>query len=313
MVKRLMLVGLIVFSSSVYSYVAGLNHLYNPHTNTIVDILYDHHVPQASLSVEDMATLPFNQLKSELFQTEQRVLGAFDVLNKNAPGLVDIVWEDGIRGCGDSAFIGFPEQLVESQFINLNVIPSDICRDALRKLLLRKNERSLESEIAGVSILNPLPLSDKDIATILSTYGDTTLNNFEKLRLRTTNIVVDRYMDSYLAGAYLEWDDFMNNDFHALADCEMLRNVLSSTKPHIIVYCGAWHSNNIYSFLTTFAGFKPVGKQGMLTHGEINVQDLAPLDKEYRTTAWQSTQTGSSYNKDASKCPDCGRSWEEHK
>ena len=123
MVKRLLLAGLVVFSSSVYSYVGGLDHLYNPHTNTVIDILYDYHEPQVNLSAFDMATLPFNYLKPKLFQTEQRVLDAFDVLNKKAPGLVDIVWEEGIGKCGNSAFVGFPEQLVERQFTDLNVIP----------------------------------------------------------------------------------------------------------------------------------------------------------------------------------------------
>ena len=294
MIKQSVLLGLVFFGSSAYPYVTGYNHLYNPHTNTVVDILYDAHVEQEWLSAEDMENLSFHRIKPQLFKTEQRLLDAFEVMNRQGEGLVDIIWEHGLNLCGDSAFIGYPEELVERQFRNINLVPSDICRDAFEELLCEKRRRNIEKTLAGVSFVNPMPVSDEDLAMILSTYGDRTFQEFERLRSETANRLVDRFVSRYLKGTKFRRKDFKKDDFDVLADCEIISNILSSRKPHVIVYCGGWHSEEIYYFLTDYAGFKPVGKQIKDRDGEINPKDLAPLDKEYRTGSWQPAQTGRS-------------------
>ena len=311
MIKYTALFGLLILSSSTYPLITGYNHLYNRHSNTIVDILYDAHEPQAGLDAEGMKKLPFDRIKPKLYQTEQRLLDALDVLNKKAPGQIDIVWEHGLYECGDSSFIGFPEQLVKNQYKHLTLISSDLCRDAFQDLLCQKGARTVKKELAGVSFANPMPVSDEDLAAICSTYGEETLYNFNQLRSKTIERLAHRYSKRYHSGTTFKRKHFKKNSFDALADCEMLRNVLSSHKPHIIIYCGAWHSERIYDFLSNSAGFKEVGKQLKFREAEIDTKHLASLDKEYRTLPWQPTKTGSSfydtveYDGSACDCPEC--------
>ncbi len=288
MFKQSALLGLVLVGSSTYPIVMGYDHLYNRKTGTTIDILYDSHNSQKRLSVDDMERLSYEEIKPELYPTEQRVLEAFKVLNTKAPGQVDIVWEQGFNTEGDdSAFLGFPEKLVINRFRNLNVILSDMCRDAFEKLLLKRKFKKRKKSVKGVSFANPLPVATTVLNQIARTYGNGVRQAFVQLRKQMIDDLADRFLKRFKKGKKFKPRDFENGAFNGMADCEMLSNILSSSKKHIIVYCGGWHSEGIRDFLVHYAGFEPVGNQVRERDYEMDPRDLAPLDQQYRTTAWQ--------------------------
>ena len=300
MIKRSALMGLILLSGSALAEVKGYRHLYNPQTNTVIDLLHDGHTAQKDLSLQDLTRLSFNEIKAQLFQTEQRMLDAFAVLNAQAPGMVDIIWEDSSRRSSDGSMSWSPEdtallrlskELVKDQFPHLNLIQSDVSRDRLRVLYDMADD--MVDELDGISLGDPLPISDHEIASIIANYGYQTYQAFEQLRKQTIDRLADRYLDDYLNGR--RHKSFDHKIFHAVCDVEMLRNILSSRKPHIILFAGGWHSHNIYKFLTRQAGFKEVGTPYEEINGEIPAKCLDLLDANFRTTPWQPTGMGSSY------------------
>jgi hypothetical protein len=325
MIKYFGVLGLSLLGGSISPYVIGYERLYNPQANVIVDILHDAHFPEHNLLKCNMEEWPFSLVKELLYQTEQRVLDALDLLNRKAPGMVDVIWEDSdiydrmldellkVNHSGDeSHFISGCGSQVRRQFCNLNVISSDICR-AVFILLVLKRATGIEKEIDGMSLTNLVPVSDGDMATMLSMYGGETWHAFDQLRVQTVTTLAKRYGQGLSIERLNDDPDY----YAALADCEMLRNILSSHKPHVILYCGGIHAKGISEFLIKHAGFKRIGgKEGLDASvvevlktmdsrdlsvivkdllKEIDTNELALLDDEFRTTAWCSTYTGSTY------------------
>jgi hypothetical protein len=353
MIKYFGVLGLSLLGGSISAYVVGYERLYNPQTNVIVDILHDAHLPEHILLGRNVEEWPFSLVKSELYQTEQRVLDALELLNRNTPGMVDVIWEDGNRYDRrlfelinlnffekKLQFISGCECLVRRQFCNLNVISSDMCRPVFMLLVLA--HAGIEKEIDGMSFRNLIPVSDGDMAIILSQYGDETWHAFDQLREQTTSSLAKKWYGQEFSKESM--NGLFDLPFIALTDCEMLRNILSSHKPHVFLYCGGAHAKGISEFLIKHAGFKRIGGkvdgpfvgigsvlevlkkkndewwqktnakdevlkkmdardlavfEEMLAkdlYKEIETKELALLDEAYRTTAWRSTYTGSTYS-----------------
>jgi hypothetical protein len=279
--KYIIMVSLLLLGGSVYPFVRGYERLYNPQTNVIIDILYDTHMPERTLSARDMDRLSFSQIKRQLFQTEQRVLDALDLINRRAPEMVDVIWEDGLRDslALSTVFLNCSQKLVRNQFRNLNVIASDTCRAVFERFLFTASDDS-EKEVTDTLGMHLMPVSDEDIITLLSHYGDGTWDAFDQLRTQTVTGLVDRYRQNYyLTTLKLTGDEYYNT----LTNCEMLRNILTSHKPRIILYSGGWHSRRISEFLRHYAGFNRIGGKVNDLFDEIDVKDLASLDDAFRS------------------------------
>ncbi len=293
--------------------VVGYDRFYNPATNTIIDLLYDAHVYQDKLSVRDFHRRPQAYIEERLYFTEKRLMQALRKLNDNTPGCVDVIWEEGIYNEDIvEQFIGHSKRLIKDQFQGLNFIASDITRDAFEQLFNAHGPRHLDREVAGISMNNPMPLPDDRVAGIIANSGDVAWQEYEKYHKKTV-----QNLQAYFNPLYLHGTTFHRNELRklhawcALTDIEMLSYILSSNKPHIIVYAGGWHSRNIAAFLENNLKLKRVysAHDGgyELYQGHLDLIDsLNGYDESLYTAA-----LGRQNEPDAI-CAQCGRLMKDH-
>ncbi len=248
-------IGASFISSELLCTVVGFDRLYNPRSKTVIDILHDSHDILVDLCPEDFLG-PLSIIESRLRQSELLVLRGLRKLNQDTPGRVDVIWEHGYdkeTGAESRVFIGLSKRLVRVPYPKLNFIASDKNR-ALLEVLFKEipaERRYVTSEKNGVSIDKPLlPISrEKKEAIILNT-GEEGWAAFEKLYHATSQELKDGFTDPYMRGEDFRRPLAKNYPaFCAITDIEMLSNILASTKPHVIVYAGFWHSRNIVRFL----------------------------------------------------------------
>lgn len=250
-IRLFLLVAALGLSSGLRATVIGFDRFYNPVTNTIIDVLHDIHVYQDKLSRRDFHVKSRSYIEERLFLTEKRLMKALRKLNEATPGCVDVIWEQGIYNEDIvEQFIGHSNRLVSQQFKGLNFIASDITRDAFEQLFNAPGPRHLDREVGGISMNKPMPLPDDRIAGIIANSGDNAWKEYEKLHKKTIQNLQGYFNPLYLNGTKFGRNELRPSSFWcALTDIEMLSWILSSNKPHIIVYAGGWHSTNISAFL----------------------------------------------------------------
>lgn len=298
--KRILLCALTMGGGfTLQATVTGYDRFYNSHNNAIIDVIYDTHVYEDKLSRRDFRVKSYSYIEQRLYPTEKRLMSALRKLNEDTPNCVDVIWEQGIYSDIVEQFLGHADRLVKDQFPHLNFIASDISRDAFEQLFNAPGQRSLDREVAGVSINNPVPLPDERIAGIIANSGDLAWQEYKKYHAARSKAASDCFREFYLSGVKLEREDFRGYDrWNALTDIEMLSYILSSNKPHVIVYAGGWHSKNIALFLEKI-GCKRI-YQAHDGGYELYEKHLDLLD------------SGAGYDPHA-VCPDCGRAMKDHK
>ncbi len=246
-------------SSVLRATVTGYDRFYNSTNNVLIDVLYDTHVHEDTISRKDFKYKPLPYLEERLYPTEKRLMQALRTLNEKAPGSVDVIWEHGIYSDLVEQFIGHSVRLVKEQFNNINFIASDMSRDSFEQLFIAPGPRHLNREVAGISMNNPMPLPDDRIAGIIANSGDRAWQEYEKYHKATIQNLQYYFSAPYLAGQEFVREKLGKSDhWCALTDIEMLSYILSSNKPHIIVYAGGWHSGNIAAFLEKNLDYKRV-------------------------------------------------------
>ncbi len=280
----LLAVCLLAIPARMSAYITGYDRLFDHRTNKIVDILYDEHVQEKSLSERDIKKKGFNYIKNRLYKTERRFLDILATINTNAPGQVDLVWEYGLKDGGEDQFIGAGKCLVKKQFKNINFICADTSRDAFQELLLSDQNRHPNKQYKGVSFQEPMPLPDVKKVDIFKNSGKDAWLAYEKLHADTIARVKAEYADDYLRGYDLSEEDFEEeNAFDALADIEMLSHVLASPTSHVIVYAGGWHSRRISGFLKK-CGYKRLHRVSD-GDGQVSPNALNRIGSGYGFTA----------------------------
>lgn len=316
----LLVCAVLSMNSGLLADVVGYDRLYHPGTNKIIDLLHDDHVNERKLSNRDMRRKPCSYIEKKLFRTEKRFIKALRTLNEKAPGTVDVVWEHGIYKDADREFIGFSHRLVKGQFPNINWIASDISRDAFEELLYADGRRSLGKKFRGVSMNNPMPISDATMAAILTYSGDHAWAEYKKLHTKTVNRLKARFKRDYLNDVDFRERDFKGTKpFDALADLEMLAHILASNKPHVILYAGGWHADHIADFLSKKLGYtflkEEYNRGDEISVSVLNLIDSACTDSSQGSHVVSNQPVAGGYESDYEDdygdyeyiCEDCGR------
>ena len=233
-------IALLFFSAPVYAYVCGYARLFKPGTKTTVDVLYDAHKqhPQKGLS-----------------PSEKKLDHILTTLNTRTKG-VDVVWEWNDILASNSqqvtdCFIWLHPPRIIKNLRNINFISSDTCRLSGYAGLFKWQPGYRFENSVGSSFAEPVPFGSQRRRRLLAQAGKTAFDKYEALYSLTVN-KLDRYFSYYRKNGMrlnLDRDYYENDDFHAIADLEMLYNILVSEKERIIVYCGGWHASNIAAFL----------------------------------------------------------------
>lgn len=250
----LILILLLSLSSSLAAYVEGYDRFIAPQTGKVIDLLHDAHVPEKRLSRRDFKHKSCSYIEKRLYPSEKRFMQALHVINENAPNKCDVVWEQGKHEGYEKVFIANAKRLVDEQLLHIHLIRADFSRDCFEELLLNKRRRVLH-----VTFEDPVPLSEAMIMQIKVNAGKDGWDAYKKYHKKTIDRLHDAFGKDHSNGVHFHEEDFYEHRaFDSLADIEMLSHILASSKPHVIVYAGGWHSQHIAKFLKKKLGYDHV-------------------------------------------------------
>lgn len=282
-------VSTILFSShQTHSYPYGYTKLYNDSTDTVVDLIYDTHVPRTRHWGSTIHGLTYAQIKNELWPIEVAVLDAFESLNARSSHSIDLLWESSPARPIDSAMLIACESFVNGRFFRLPFKHSDTWRPDFSNLFFRHGVLKY-----GVSMNKPLPVYESMRSHIARNAGSSLLNAYESFSQGVEKEVKNYFKPHYDRGVKVggEHDDFWlenfhrNDTYHAIADAEMISNILSSDKKRVILYAGGWHCTNISRFLKKNGYHELHHKVNSIDYTNISTYvglesyDLAPLSQ----------------------------------
>ncbi len=292
--QKIILASTIVFQA--VGYPCGYTQLYRAGTRTTVDVLYDLHVEERGISLDqlDRVSASYQAFKKRLFESEKQVLHALERLNVTAePQSIDLIWE-----CYAAYRPGAPEfisygKAIKSFFKNLHFIYGDTCRDngfcGLFKVKFDGEVIQFPNR-AGSTFESPVPLSADRIKKIVLNSGQVTWLNFKHYYEETMKKARDHFKP--FQKHVIDYERLFDNNEHydALADVEILSNILASDKKRIIVYIGGWHSASIVPFLKangfnenfthkTFHGDFPRSYNALCHYDELTTSQLSPLSQ----------------------------------
>ncbi len=272
-----LLSALLCVPGTMRGYVRGYTRLYSQEKQRTIDILYDSHVDERGLSVEDMEQKPLAEIRSKLYATERRVLEALETLNNNASKPITVVWECAKReNFENPQFIWFGIPYIKNRCNKLTFHASDLWR--MEKIGITE---CLFDDNSFLDLVNQ--------HAIKQNYGDGLWNAFAEY---VAEVERDLYKDFYAYRDIMKsvslWNYYPEAvfDFSALADIEMLSHILASTDCRIILYTGGWHAGAIEQFLIDNAGYKKIHSfikpttPPTDTSNELNTLFLAPLDEK---------------------------------
>jgi hypothetical protein len=217
--------------------------LYNPSLQRTIDIVYDCHRPEKSLSTDDFQQLLVEEIKPQLYKSESFLLGVFEKLNSSnqASNTAIVAESSGDDVSFRNAFLGFLNRLVSRRMRNITYIDAD----TVRRLLITKKEMRMPN------LPKPSIHAWHDLYNRSFGY----YKNKGKLTTADIELIEEGSIESHI-------------DFHRLADVEMLWHILNLRHKRIIVYCGAFHGSNIRQFLMKHAGYQEI--YGYKTHVDIS-------------------------------------------
>lgn len=265
----------------ITAYPYGYSKLYNDSTNTVVDLLYDTHVPRYFSGNSDLRSMSYDGVKNQLYPTEAAVLNAFDTLNAYSSQPIDLLWESSPARPIYSAMLIACDWLVEGRYPRLSFKHSDTWRPDFSNLFFRNGVLKY-----GVTMNKPLPVYESVRSHIARQAGASLLNAYDSFSHRIENEVKNYFKPHYDKGvcadgeySYFWQDNFLNNDtYHAIADAEMVSKILSSDKKRVILYAGGWHSGNISTFLKK-NGYRVLHEKINAGYFELPLVDLQPLSQ----------------------------------
>ncbi len=252
--KRIVVLTLLLGCVQTKAYVVGFSRLYNPETKKSVDIVYDFHVEERNLTADDFEYKAVEYLKKHLYSSERRFLEAVEGLNDSEEAYTVAVIGESYGTSGYKAmFIAHLNSLIADRLTSITYVDGDTAR--FRFL------RGYRGVVKGV-----LSISAPEILGLILNAGKSTWRNYYELYDKTINVFTKKV--PYLDDQYWRWEYRGDNHFHALADVEMLKHILSLPQSHVIVYCGGWHGANIARFLREKAGFENIYEHGVTTFTE---------------------------------------------
>ncbi len=245
--------------------VIGYARLYNPETKKSVDILYDKHQPERSLSDYDFQTLPVDEIKQQLYPTERHFLEAVEYIDvsDDAEATAIVGESNGSDHAWGGKFLGYLNSLVADRLQNITYVDAD---------MIRRN-----GQIGPLHTM--LPLSSGTAMRMIFNAGESAWRNYYEyyceMNKKSEELTWWNYCWNY---------DIYNENWYALADVEMLLHILSLSQSRIIVYCGGWHGAHLTQFLKEKAGFVDIygyetGPVELWTYKrEIDCDHLWPLE-----------------------------------
>ncbi len=289
---------IISFSPSAQGYVIAYTKLYRKNTDTIVDLIYDCHMPSKEVKAAELHLLGPKLASHKLFPTEQKVLNLIRAWEKKGSEC-DLIWETAICDYWPPSIWCL---LTMASFFKLHkmksvhFIPADYHRECGFNSLFALYERDTRlcpQNLTGCSFDNPAPLSAKLAEEIEQVSGTATWQDYKSMRKRVVKTVKDYFEPWSREQSKLMCQELYGNFFfYTLCDIEILSHLLASKARRIVVYAGGWHCSNIALFLER-NGFEILYSRGEtgpnLESKELAVSDLDPLEHREFTTTSSST------------------------
>ena len=240
---------MLTFSSScLQAYVFGYTRLYNKTLGRTIDVLFDYHVAEKTLSHDDLRYQPIEYLKLHMYPTDAFVLKMLEDLN-GAAEPVTIVWETSpAMNPRYPIFMSYGERLIKDRLTLLSYLHADTWRGEVGSIIRRII--TIHDPLAGYS----------DIQKLRESSGESIINPWSTL-FADTLTGIRNYYGPYKANLdTLNYETHYRNNEHfsKLADLEMLSHILSSSHRRIILNAGGAHSKRIVEFLIAHAGYEQV-------------------------------------------------------
>lgn len=240
-INKFLLGIILLICPQLKSEMCGYTRVFEPDTQTTIDILYDLH---------------HSHPKKQLFSSEAKldqILSTLNECNEN----VDLVWEYNestnfqLLQQGAMAFISAYPMHIAENFTNLNLIAADRCRRSGYAGLFKWDSPFLRyTNTEGSTFEEPVPFGLERRSQMIERTRKTVYDNYVKLYAQTVAELTSHFSDAYRNSLPIGERDIKSTEaFDKIADLEMLYHILVSDKKRIIVYCGAWHADNIAVFL----------------------------------------------------------------
>jgi hypothetical protein len=250
------------------AYVYGYTRLYRPDTQTTVDIVYDVH-KKTGLTHDEMEVGICDDIKQGLYPTEKVFVESLEKLNREHPNDTTIIWEhapcliySGVH------LLTYPDRLVKNRLRGIKFVSSDTWR--------------LEYPSCILSILQGASLERRvNRNAIIQHSGYQVWERYQAHMKEVIDDLVLMHARDYDRIAHSCHNDetyrslfFAKFPYAALADLEMLANILSSHHHHIIVFAGGAHGANIADFLRCYTPYQLVYSVVDRSAHEICPQEL---------------------------------------
>lgn len=244
-----------IFSqNSIYSYVCGYTQLVSPNGKQRIDLIYDFHIPCKYAN-------PNRLWINSCHNSEKAVYNCLKKLDKSSKDKIDLLWESHEEANPrNGLFISHAKTLKKELSNKINLINSDLDRFNFEKQMLSipKHTQKVKNNTkfcrnCGYFHSDYSNFITQPIKRVLGCIEEVSKNIFSSivsnLGLKPANSYKRKFnsnrkkLKSLMPYAGNIEKEFLldNQNFHEIADIEMLGNILASDKPRIMVYAGCFH------------------------------------------------------------------------